>query len=134
MAEPVVTAPVAIATVVHHCMVGGSACLFLAVVGIDIATIICSFIGYVIIQTLLPAQEFKFKRAAATALGTMLFASILTPWVTPHLAKIAPEPMTPEHVRVSAAVLISMFPKPLLMWLQLQWQKRFPDQEKKDVV
>lgn len=121
MAEPATTTTVTVAT--FSCVVGTSVCTMLAAFGIDVASMVAALMGCLVVQTLLPSEQVTMKSIALTTLGSMIFASFLAPWVSPYIAKLAPEGMTSDHVRASVACLLAAFPKPVLLLIQRRFLK-----------
>lgn len=97
---------------------GTVAITWLAVVGLDVPSLAAALLGCVIVQTLLPAEDLRIKAIALMTLGSMLFASMATPFVAPYLAAVAPAGISHDHIKATSAALLAAFPKPALIFLR----------------
>jgi hypothetical protein len=127
MASPTVPADIA--------GVGALGVPLLTAIGLDPAALVTGLIGCVIVQTLLPAaQPEGIKRIIALTLGSILFASLLTPVIAPGIiAKVigyvpgAP----PLALRALTSAVLGGFAQPLLIGMIALWKSKFHKGSKK---
>lgn len=109
--------------------VGAAAIPLLAAVGIDPASIIAGLTGCIVVQTLLPAQQHSFSRLALMTLGSVLFASLATPfaapiivgWMLDHYPKAS---ISPDAVKAAAAAGLGGFAQPILFFVRSMLRAR----------
>lgn len=121
MAEAATTAGAV--TAIASGAVGTVAATWLAMAGVDVPSLAAGMLGCVMVQTLLPEETINLRRIAAVTLGSMIFASMATPWVSPFVAHIAPSSVTMDQVRACSAALLAAFPKPFFLAAQKVIQK-----------
>lgn len=99
--------------------IGATAVPLLAAVGIDPFSIVAGLAGCIVVQTLLPAQQHPFTRLALMTLGSVLFASLATPfaapiivgWVLDHYPKAS---ISADAVKAAVAAGLGGFAQPIL--------------------
>ncbi len=103
--------------------VGATTIPVLAAFGIDPASIVAGLTGCIVVQTLLPAQQYAFVRLALMTLGSVLFASLATPFAAPilvdwfidHYPKAS---LAPDAVKAACAACLGGFAQPILFLLE----------------
>lgn len=109
--------------------VGAATIPLLAAVGIDPASIVAGLAGCIVVQTLLPVQQHPFLRLALMTLGSVLFASLATPfaapiivgWVLDHYPKASIEP---DAVKAAVAAGMGGFAQPILFFARAMLRAR----------
>lgn len=112
MADPSVTAATSIATGVISIPV-------LAAMGIDPSAMGAGLLGCTIVQSFIPVDGRTMKTIAFMTLGSVLFASmlapVLTPWVAVKLGEWFPNvPFPNDGVRAATAGCLGAFAQPLV--------------------
>lgn len=86
--------------------------------GIDPPSMVCGFLGVVIVQILLPSEKKSALGIAAFTFASVLFASLTAPLLTPVLLKVLKEYPTiqPEAARSVVAAVLGGFAQPALVF------------------
>jgi hypothetical protein len=92
--------------------------------GLDAASMGSGLLGVVIAQTLLPRTTQSILSVSGLAVGSMLLASISSPFVAPALINNLPnwqwlQLVEPGHVKAAAATFVGGFAQPLMLWLRV---------------
>ena len=119
--------------------VGVAAFPFLAAIGVDPASIGAGLAGCIVVQTLLPPEQAtsSLKSIAAMTIGSVLFASLATPFAAPiaisyvieHYPKAT---ISIEAVRAAAAAALGGFAQPILFLFRALLRARIARQQMKE--
>jgi hypothetical protein len=117
--------------------VGVAAFPLLAAIGIDPASIAAGLAGCVVVQTLLPSEQHGFVRVALMTLGSVLFASLTAPFVSPLAVSYALEhysraSISPDAVKAAVAATLGGFAQPILFLIRAAVQARIARQTAKE--
>lgn len=94
----------------------------LASFGLDPYSIVAGLMGCAVALVFSPPEKVTAKRLAATALGSVLVASLGTPYVAPSLVV----GKVPEiHANAVAAALLGACAKPVFLWAKARFEKWF---------
>jgi hypothetical protein len=123
------------ADVTTSAAVGVAAFPLLAAIGIDPAAIAAGLAGCVVVQTLLPSEQHGIVKVALLTLGSVLFASLTTPFVAPvavgyvldHYPKAT---ISSDAVKAAVAATLGGFAQPILFLVRAAIQARIASKVK----
>jgi len=121
MAEP------AAATITVAACAASGAILYpvLCDMGLHPVSLGAGLFGCVVVQLLMPPERVSLRMVAATTLGSMLFATLASPFALPLIAKwqMIPGGVTPSQAHVAVASVLGAFAKPLVAVFAKQFNK-----------
>ena len=104
---------------------GAASFPLLAAFGIDPPSMVCGFMGVIIIQTLIPKQKSgDWLALVAITIGSVLFASLAAPLASPWLLSKLPSDTPHLAAKCAVAGLCGAFAQPLLVLIRRAITKR----------
>ena len=92
---------------------------FLAAMGIDPQSMVAGLIGVVVVQSLMPADGRTLRGTIIITLGSVLFASLAGPLLTPWVLHQMKDTLLPhEGVRAACAAAAGAFAQPVVVLLK----------------
>lgn len=128
MAEPAV----AVITVGACAATGAFVHPVLCAAGVDPITIGASVAGCTIAQIFLPGERVSIPRIASVAFGSVLFASVGTPFAALAAVKFIPTGATPIQTQVLIAAIMGGLAKPIVLFGYKKWLRWQAKQDAKD--
>lgn len=87
----------------------------LAMAGIDVPSLGAALAACVAVQTILPSEKTSRREIVLLTVGSMILASLATPWFLPWVSSWAPRGIGDAHLKASVAAVLAAFPKPILL-------------------
>ena len=124
----------ALATTATCTAVGAVVTPLLCAFGIDAASVGAGLLGCIVAQIFLPSETVEWKKIAATAIGSVIVASLGAPFFAPAVfaaaVKASLTNVSHEHANAVASALLGGFAKPFVMLIKNRADRWFSGSNK----